>query len=67
VTRDIRYSLQDRITQAVFPRVSWALSSRWHEIRVEDLARATRVNAERPPGDTAVEVLHYDDFVALLR
>ena len=67
VTRDIRYGMQDRITQAVFPRLSWALPSRWHEIQVEDLARAMRVNAERPPGADAVEVLHYDEFMALLR
>jgi uncharacterized protein YbjT (DUF2867 family) len=67
VTRDIRYGLQDRVTQAVFPRLSWALPSRWHEIRVEDLARAMRVNAEHPPGADAVEVLHYDEFLALLQ
>jgi uncharacterized protein YbjT (DUF2867 family) len=71
LTKAVRYGLQDRVTQAVFPRLSWLLTGRWHEIRVEDLARAMRINAERPaPQDTVqpqVEVLEYPRFTALLR
>jgi hypothetical protein len=66
VTREIRYGLQDRVTQALFPRVSWLLPSRYHEIRVEDLGRAMRINAERP-GKDGVEILHYAEFVEMLR
>jgi uncharacterized protein YbjT (DUF2867 family) len=66
VTREIRYGLQDRVTQAVFPRISWLLPSRYHEIRVEDLGRCMRINAERP-GKDGVEILHYAEFVELLR
>lgn len=65
VTKEIRYGLQDRITQAVFPRISRFLPPRFHEIRVEDLARAMRLNAERPPA-APVEVLEYPQVAALL-
>lgn len=66
VTREIRYGLQDRITQAIFPRISRFLPPRWHEVAVEDLARAMRLNAERPPV-APVEVLEYPEVAALLR
>jgi len=66
VTRKIRYGLQDRLTQLLFPRISWLLPSRYHEIRVEDLGRAMRINAERP-GKDGIEILHYAEFVDLLR
>lgn len=66
VTQDIRYGLQDQVTQWVFPKISPLLPSRWHEIKVEDLGRAMRINAERPAGNEAIEILHYDDFLRLL-
>lgn len=62
VTRELRYGLQDRVTQALFPRLSPILPSRLHEITVEHLARAMRLNAERD-GVTGDEVLEYADFV----
>jgi uncharacterized protein YbjT (DUF2867 family) len=64
VTRTIRYGLQDRVMQALFPLVAPLLPARYHQIRVEDLARAMRVNAERPAG-AGVTVLEYPDFVRL--
>jgi uncharacterized protein YbjT (DUF2867 family) len=64
VTREIRYGVQDRLTQALFPLIAPLLPARYHQIRVEDLARAMRVNAERPAG-AGVEVLEYPDFVRL--
>ncbi len=66
VTRNVRYGLQDRLTQAIFPILAWLLPSRFHAIRVEDLARAMRVNAERS-GGPATEALHHREFVALAR
>jgi uncharacterized protein YbjT (DUF2867 family) len=66
VTREIRYGLQDRLTQLLFPLVSPLLPGRFHQIRVEDLGRAMRLNAERP-GQDGVEILQYPDFVALPR
>ena len=66
VTREIRYGLQDRLTQSLFPLLSPILPSRFHEIRVEDLGRAMRINAELP-GKDGVEILYYADFIALLR
>jgi uncharacterized protein YbjT (DUF2867 family) len=62
VTRELRYGVQDRVTQAVFPRISPFLPSRYHEITVEHLARAMRANAERD-GVSGEEVLEYADFV----
>jgi len=64
VTREIRYGLKDRVTQALFPLVAPLLPARYHQIRVDDLARAMRVNAERPAG-AGVEALEYPDFVRL--
>jgi uncharacterized protein YbjT (DUF2867 family) len=66
VTEEIRYGLQDRLTQALFPLIQWALPSRFHGIRVEDLARAMRLYAEA--GDEApVSILQYADFAELLK
>ncbi|MGH7591038.1 MAG: hypothetical protein ACREL2_06330, partial [Gemmatimonadales bacterium] len=65
VTPEIRYGLQDRVTQAVFPRISRFLPPRFHEVRVEDLARAMRLNAERPPL-APVEVFEYPEVTVLL-
>lgn len=67
VTKELRYGFQDRITQALFPAVATLLPSRFHQIRVEDLARAMRLNAEAPaPPPPGVEVLTYPDFARLL-
>jgi uncharacterized protein YbjT (DUF2867 family) len=63
VTRQIRYGLQDKLTQALFPRIAPLLPSRFHQIRVEHLARAMRVNAERP--GSGAEVIHYAEAAAL--
>jgi hypothetical protein len=42
------------------------LPSRYHQIRVEDLGRAMRANAEHP-GPPGTEILEYRDFIQLLR
>jgi uncharacterized protein YbjT (DUF2867 family) len=65
VTRNIRYGLQDRLTQTLFPLLQPVLPARFHSIGVEDLARAMRINAELP-GPPGVEVLQYPEFVRLL-
>ncbi len=65
VTREIRYGLQDRVTQAVFPLVAPFLPQALRQIRVEDLGRAMRINAERA-GRPGVEILHYPEFAELL-
>lgn len=64
VTSTLRYGFQDRVTQAVFPRISPFLPSRFREITVEDLARAMRVNAEADRMFGA-EVLEHEDFLRL--
>jgi len=66
VTPDIRYGLQDRVTQSLFPLVQWMFPARYHSVRVEDLGRAMRLNAERS-GAAGVEVLQYPEFVRLLQ
>ena len=65
VTRELRYGLQDRLTQFITPLVTPLLPKRFHQIRVEDLGRAMRLNAERP-GSPGVEILYYPEFEALL-
>jgi uncharacterized protein YbjT (DUF2867 family) len=64
VTRQVRYGLQDRLTQTLFPWVSPLLPFRFHQISVEDLGRVMRVNADRP-SDRSIEILHYGEFAAL--
>lgn len=66
VTREIRYGLQDRLTQALFPVVAPLLPRRLHQVRVEDLGRAMQRDAERPspPG---VAYLYYPEYLELLR
>jgi len=64
VTKEIRYGLQDRLTQAIFPVVAPVLPARFHQITVEDLGRAMCRNAERDAPD-GVEFLYYPDFRAL--
>jgi hypothetical protein len=66
VTDQIRYGLQDRVTQAPFPLIAVLVPRRFHQIHIDDLARAIRLNAERPDRST-VEVLHYPEFDALLK
>lgn len=65
VTREIRYGLQDRLMQMVYAKISWMLPSRFRGVRVEDLGRAMRLNAEAAPG-AAVERLTYADVVRFL-
>jgi len=65
VTKEIRYGLQDRLTQSLFPLFSPVLPARYHEISVEDLGRAMQRNAEGD-GHDGVEVLEYPDFLRLV-
>jgi uncharacterized protein YbjT (DUF2867 family) len=65
VTDDIRYGVQDRLTQALFPLVALLLPRRFRQIHVTDLGRAMQRNAEREAGP-GVEYLYYPDYVALL-
>ena len=64
-TRKIRYGLQDRLTQTLFPPFSRLLPARYRAIRVEDLGRAMRINAERE-GPAGAEILEYPQLRALL-
>ncbi len=66
LTKKIRYGLQDFLAQALYPAISWALAPRFHQIRVTDLGRAMRLNAERP-AESPVEALTYPEFLALLQ
>lgn len=65
VTPNIRYGLQDRITQWLFPKLSAVLPSRLREVTVDELAVAMWRNAERP--GRGVAILHHDDFITLVR
>ena len=65
VTKELRYGLQDRLTQALFPRISWMLPSRFHEIAVDELGRAMRLNAERAV-TARIEIMQYAECMRLL-
>ncbi|MDE3152948.1 MAG: NAD(P)H-binding protein [Gemmatimonadota bacterium] len=65
VTAQIRYGLQDRLSQLFVPMFAPLLPARFHQIRVEDLARAMRIDAERG-GAPGIAALTYPDFVKLL-
>ena len=65
VTRTIRYGMQDKLTQALFPMAAPLLPARFHQVTVEDLGRAMRLNAERG-GPQTTEILYYPQFRSLL-
>jgi uncharacterized protein YbjT (DUF2867 family) len=65
VTKQLRYGAQDWLSQNLFPFVAPLLPRKYHQITVEDLGRAMRLNAERP--GEGVEILHYPEFAALPR
>lgn len=65
VTDEIRYGLQDRVLQTFFPMAAHLLPSRYHQIHVDALARAMRLNAERT-ATSGVETLQYREFQELL-
>jgi uncharacterized protein YbjT (DUF2867 family) len=66
VTRELRYGLQDRLSQALLPLLAPLLPGRFHQVHVEDLARAMRGNAEQVDA-VGVEILHYPEFTRLLK
>lgn len=65
MTNEIRYGLQDRVAQWLFPRIATLLPRKYRGVHVQTLARAMRLNAERTT-HTGVEVLHWDDFRTLV-
>lgn len=66
MTDQLRYGLQDRLTQALTPLVAPLVPRRFHHIHVNDLGLAMQRNAERP-GSEGVEYLYYPEYAALLR
>jgi uncharacterized protein YbjT (DUF2867 family) len=65
-TKSVRYGLPDRFNQTLFPLISWALPRDWHEIAVEDLGRAMRLDAEDPARRDGASILQYSDFMRLI-
>ncbi|MGA9837421.1 MAG: NAD(P)H-binding protein [Gemmatimonadaceae bacterium] len=65
VTQHLRYGVQDWLSQTLLPLVTPVLPARYHQIRVEDLGRAMRLNAERSGADGR-EVVYYPECRALL-
>jgi len=66
VTPEARFGVMDSFNQFIVPKVTWMLPSQYHEIKVEKLAKAMRINAENPP-KSKVEIYHYEDYVELLK
>jgi len=65
VTKQNRFGWKDVIFQNMLPKVLWLLPNKYHEIQVESLARAMRINAERQ-AKSAIEILEYNDFIELV-
>lgn len=65
VTDSVRYGMQDRITQSVFPMLSALLPDRFRRIHVRELALAMKLNAERTMIDP-VEILQHAEFMELV-
>ena len=61
-TPGARYGLKDSMFQGVTPKVSGILSTKYKEVRVEDVARAMVVNAELNANRKGEEILEWDDF-----
>ncbi len=67
VTKNIRYGFKDYFNQLVFPFISVLLPSIFHEVKVEDLAKAMRLNAEKNlENSNSVEIIHYPEIKQLL-
>lgn len=64
VTKEIRYGLQDRITQFLFPKISFLFPLPYHEIKVEDLGKCFVKNSEIEK--QGFERLEYPDFIKFL-
>jgi len=47
ITPESRYGGVDVFNQKIFPKLSWMLPTDYHEVRIEELARAMRIDAER--------------------
>jgi hypothetical protein len=70
-TKNIRYGLQDKLTQSIFPVLEYVIPLRYHGIPVEELGLAMVKNAEHHLQETkeenVVEYLEYKDFVNILK
>merc|ERR1711991_270602 len=61
-TPGARYGLKDQMFQSTAPKVTGLLSTKYKEVRVEDLARAMVINAELNANRKGEEVLEWEDF-----
>jgi len=66
VTPGNRYGFTDTFNQHIFPKLTWMLPARYHEIKIEKLAKAMRINAENEPKGV-VEILEFPQFIELLK
>jgi uncharacterized protein YbjT (DUF2867 family) len=72
ITKENRFGLVDVFNHHVFPILSMVLPAKYHEIKVEDLAKAMRVNVElnleqdRAEESKKVDYLEYKDFMDLV-
>lgn len=64
-TDEIRYGVQDRITQAAFALLSPVLPTRWRRVHVNDLGRAMVADAERRDA-AGVTHRYWHDYQTLL-
>jgi hypothetical protein len=65
VTKEKRYGWTGSFVQTLFPKVSWMLEDKYHEIPIEDLGKSMRINAENQ--GKGKEILHWSEFVKLVK
>lgn len=64
-TTGTRYGFRDKMFQEVAPKFTGILSTKYKEVRVEDVARAMVTNMELNANRKGDEVLEWDDFQRL--
>jgi len=66
VTQTPRFGFFGNLNHKIFPKLHWLLPTEYHEVRVEDLARVMRIDAERNLGSSGHFILQKSQFVEYL-
>ncbi len=67
VTEKARFGLWEAVAHWLSPKLHWIMPTKYHEVRVSDLGRAMRLNAEKGCALKGNYVLQREQFTALLK
>jgi len=62
-----RYGIFDALNHLIFPKLHWILPTEYHEVKVKDLARVMRIDAERNLGASGYFILQKQQFDEFLK